>query len=103
LADLTKHEVLLNELTNIHSLVSVVLNNFKTLKEDKLNLEKSISTIKQENENLLQRVEALENQLDVNKDNSLNSLFGSMDSGEKEELKVKIQNLINRLDIHLSS
>lgn len=103
MADLTKHEVLLNELTNIHTLVSVLLNNYKSLSEEKSRLEKSLSAITEENKDLLKRLEVLENQLEVNKDNSLNSIFGSLDTGEKEELKTKIQNLVNRLDLHLSS
>jgi predicted nuclease with TOPRIM domain len=103
LADLTKHEVLLNELTNIQTLVSVLLNNFKSLRQEKSDLEKSFSAVREENKALLQRIEALEKQLEENRDNSLNSLFGSLDNNEKEELKHKIQNLVNRIDLHLSS
>ena len=103
MTDLTKHDVLLTELTNIHTLVSVLLNNFKSLREEKSNLEKSFSAVRAENKELLQRIEALEKQLVENKDNSLNSLFGSLDNNEKEELKNKIQNLVNRIDLHLSS
>lgn len=103
MTDLTKHDVLLTELTNIHTLVSVLLNNFKSLREEKSNLEKSFSAVREENKELLQRIEALEKQLVENKDNSLNSLFGSLDNNEKEELKNKIQNLVNRIDLHLSS
>jgi predicted nuclease with TOPRIM domain len=103
LADLTKHEVLLNELTNIHTLVSVLLNNHKSLMEEKSSLEKSLSSLAEEKKELLKRIEVLENQLEVNKDNSLNLIFSSLGTTEKEELKTKIQNLVNRLDFHLSS
>ncbi len=103
MADLTKHEVLLNELTNIHSLISVLVNNYKSLQEEKSSLEKSFSVITEEKKDLLRRIEVLENQLEVNKDNSLNSIFSSLDNSEREELKTKIQNLVNRLDFHLSS
>ncbi len=103
MADLTKHEVLLNELTNIHSLISVLVNNYKSLQEEKSGLEKSFSAITEEKKDLLRRIEVLENQLEVNQDNSLNSIFGSLDSSEREELKTKIQNLVNKLDFHLSS
>lgn len=103
MADLTKHEVLLNELTNIHSHISVLVNNYKSLQEEKSSLEKSFSAITEEKKELLRRIEVLENQLEVNKDNSLNSLFSSLDNSKREELKAKIQNLVNRLDFHLSS
>lgn len=103
MADLTKQEVLLNELTNINSLLTVLVNNHKSLHEEKAGLEKTLSTLKEQNSDLLRRVEALEKQLEENRDYSLNSLFGSLDTLEKEELKNKIQNLVNRIDFHLSS
>jgi len=103
LPDLTKHEVLLNELSEIHTLVSELLNNLKTLRNENSKLERSFTSIREENKILLQRIEALEKQLEENENNSLNSLFGSLDINEKEELKNKIQNLVNRIDLHLSS
>ncbi len=101
--DLTKHEVLLNELSEIQTLVAELKNRNKTLKEEYLKLERSFSGIREENKMLLQRVEALEKQLEDNGENSLNSLFGSLEGSEKEELRNKIQNLVNRIDLHLSS
>ncbi len=101
--DLTKHEVLLNELSEIQTLVAELKNRNKTLREEYSKLERSFSGIREENKMLLQRVEALEKQLEENGENSLNSLFGSLDGNEKEELKNKIRNLVNRIDLHLSS
>jgi predicted nuclease with TOPRIM domain len=103
LPDLTKHEVLLNELSEIQTLVAELKNRNKTLREEYSKLERSFSGIREENKMLLQRVEALEKQLEENGENSLNSLFGSLDGNEKEELKNKIRNLVNRIDLHLSS
>lgn len=101
--DLTKHEVLLNELSEIHTLVTELVNNFRNLQQENSKLERSFSGVREENKMLLQRVEALEKQLEENGNNSLNSLFSSLDGNEKEELKNKIQNLVNRIDLHLSS
>lgn len=101
--DLTKHEVLLNELSEIHTLVAELINNFRNLQQENSKLERSFSGMREENKMLLQRVEALEKQLEENGNNSLNSLFSSLDGNEKEELKNKIQNLVNRIDLHLSS
>jgi predicted nuclease with TOPRIM domain len=103
LPDLTKHEVLLNELSEIQTLVAELINKKRTLQEENTRLERSFSGLREENKLLLQRVDALEKQLEVNGNNSLNSLFGSLDNNEKEELKTKIQNLVNRIDLHLSS
>ncbi|HKB85582.1 MAG TPA: hypothetical protein VKD08_05390 [Ignavibacteriaceae bacterium] len=97
--DLTKHEVLLNELSEIQTLVAELINSKKTLLEEKTRLERSFSGLREENKMLLQQIEALEK----NGNNSLNSIFGSLDNNEKEELKNKIQNLVNRIDLHLSS
>jgi len=99
LPDLTKHEVLLNELSEIQTLVAELINSKKTLLEEKTRLERSFSGLREENKMLLQQIEALEK----NGNNSLNSIFGSLDNNEKEELKNKIQNLVNRIDLHLSS
>ena len=101
--DLTKHEVLLNELSEIHTLVAELINNFRNLQQENTKLERSFSGVREENKMLLQRLEALEKQLEENGNNSLNSLFNSLDVTEKEELKSKIQNLVNRIDVHLSS
>ncbi len=101
--DLTKHEVLLNELSEIQTLVSELINSKKTLLEEKTRLERSFSGLREENKMLLQRIEALEKQLEENGNSSLDSIFGSLDNNEKEELKNKIQNLVNRIDLHLSS
>jgi predicted nuclease with TOPRIM domain len=103
LPDLTKHEVLLNELSEIHTLVAELINNIRNLQQENTKLERSFSGVREENKMLLQRVEALEKQLEENGNNSLNSLFNSLDVTEKEELKSKIQNLVNRIDVHLSS
>ncbi len=101
--DLTKHDVLLNELSEIHTFVSELVNNLKALKAENVRLQKSFSSMREENKILIQRIEALEKQLEEDKNNSLNSLFGSLQNNEKEELKNKIQNLVSRIDSHLSS
>ena len=101
--DLTKHEVLINDLSEIHTLVAEMVNNIRNLQQENSKMERSFSVVREENKMLLQRVEALEKQLEENKNNSLNSLFSSLDGNEKEELKNKIQNLVNRIDLHLSS
>ena len=101
--DLTKHEVLLNDLSEIQTLVAELKNRNKSLREEYSKLERSFSGVREENKMLLQRVEALEKQLEENGENSLNSLFGSLNEDEREELKDKIQNLVNRIDLHLSS
>ncbi len=101
--DLTKHEVLLNELSEIHTLVAELINNIRNLQQENTKLERSFSGVREENKMLLKRLEALEKQLEENGNNSLNSLFNSLNVAEKEELKSKIQNLVNRIDLHLSS
>lgn len=101
--DLTKHEVLINDLSEIHTLVAELVNSIRNLKQENSKMERSFSGVREENKMLLQRVEALEKQLEENENNSLNSIFSSLDSNEKEELKNKIQNLVNRIDLHLSS
>jgi predicted nuclease with TOPRIM domain len=103
LPDLTKHEVLLNELSEIQTLVAELINNIRTLRQENTKLERSFSGVREENKMLLQKMEALEKQLEEEGNNSLNSTLGSLDNNEKEELKNRIRNLVSRIDLHLSS
>ena len=102
MADLTKYDVLLNELFTIESQISVYRSKTKDIFEKNKVLEKKIAEVSKENKELKQKVDDLINLLEQ-KNSEADSLFGSAGSREKEALKAKILNLISRIDYHLSS
>lgn len=49
------------------------------------------------------KVNELEQQLENTKVSSENDVFGSLSQKEKDALKIKIQDLISKLEYHISS
>jgi predicted RNase H-like nuclease (RuvC/YqgF family) len=99
LADSTKHDVLFNDILNIESQILVLRNNFRDALERNRELEGYLNELKRENLELKQKISEIEEQL---QNQDLNS-FSSLNLKEKEALKIKLQNLISRIDYHLSS
>jgi len=99
LADLSKHDILLNDISQIETQISVLRNNFKEALERKKELEGYINELKKENTELKQKINELEKDYQINDADT----FGSLNLKEKEALKIKLQNLISRIDYHLSS
>jgi chromosome segregation ATPase len=100
--DLTKYDVLLNELLSIESQLKVYKSKTKDIFEKNRILEKRVAEVTKENKDLKQKVDELLELLESRNEEE-NNLFGSLNSKEKEMLKVKIRNLISRIDYHLSS
>lgn len=97
----SKYESILNELNSIESQASVLRNKYKDIFSRNAELEKTVADLKKEKTNLLQRISRLEGELEPFKDEG--SLFNSLNSKEKENLKVRLQNLISKIDYHLSA
>ncbi len=102
MADMTKYDVLLNELFTIESQLTVHRNKTKDIFEKNKVLEHRIAEVTRENKELKQKVAELLTLLEQKNDEA-DSLFTSSGSREKEALKAKILNLISRIDYHLSS
>ena len=74
------------------------------IEEEKLALEKTIKNLKDENEILKLKLEQLEKE--ASKQSFSNDLFGELDgedAREREAIKIKIANLISKIDDHLRS
>ena len=109
MAELTKYDVLLNELGSMDAQILVLTNKWKDTYHRNRELEDQMSKLKKENFELLQKISRIEeeieqfqNKKEENPDTGTN-LFNSLNPKERENLKVRLQNLISRIDYHLSA
>jgi peptidoglycan hydrolase CwlO-like protein len=102
LAEISKYDFLLNELTSVQTQISVLADRIKDLSSKNNNLEKTLLESKKEKNNLMQKISLLEKEIAGSR-NHIENLFNSFNNMEKETLKERLQNLISRIDYHLSS
>jgi hypothetical protein len=103
MADLIKHEILLNELSSIEAQLSTLINKHKELIEKIGKQETELLRIRNENSFLEQKIVLLETEMKAQKNDSDKNLFNSLNLKERENLKVRLQNLLNKINYHLSS
>jgi predicted nuclease with TOPRIM domain len=103
LFDFTKYDALIQDLTLIESEIAAIVEKLRVSTEREQELEIQLAKARQENAVLLKRINELEHQLENSQIKSENEYFGSLNTKEKEVLKQKIQNLITRIEYHLSS
>ena len=103
MADLTKYEILLNELTAIEAQLSIIVHKNKELIGKVEEQEVELLRLRNENSFLQQKMVILESEIKAPKNDGENNLFNSLNLKERENLKVKLQNLLSKIDYHLSS
>jgi cell division protein FtsB len=103
LADLVKQEIVLSELNAIETQLAALIHKGKELFGKNEQLEEQLLILRKENSFLQQQVSSLENEIKSLKSDSENNLFNSLNLKERENLKIKLQNLISKIDYHLSS
>lgn len=101
--DFTKYDALIQDLSLIESEVAAIVEKLRITSEREKELEIQLAKVKQENALLLKRINELEHQIENEQVKSENEFFTSLNTKEKEALKQKIQNLITRIEYHLSS
>lgn len=101
--DFAKYDSLIQDLTLIESEISAIAEKLRVSTQKEQELEIQLAKAKQENAVLMKRISELEHQLENTQIKSENEYFGSLNMKEKEVLKQKIQNLITRIEYHLSS
>jgi uncharacterized protein YlxW (UPF0749 family) len=102
LPDLTKYEILLKDLEAIETQVSILKHNYHDAVKRNKELEDMLSSYTKENLALQQKMENLENELKDFQNDSENDMTNSLNLKERETLKVKLKDLISRIDYHLS-
>jgi predicted RNase H-like nuclease (RuvC/YqgF family) len=103
LADLTKYEIFLSDLNLVESQISILVHKYKDVAERNSELEHLISELKIENTELTQKILRLQNEIQSFQKDSEDNIFNSLNLKEREELKVKLRNLITRIDYHLNA
>ena len=101
--ELSKYESIINDLNLIETQAEVLKNKAKDIEIRNIHIERAIEQMKAENAALSQKVVKLEGEIDRLIGKAELNIFNSLTSKEKESLKSKIENLINKIDYHLSS
>ena len=104
--DQTKYETLLNDLSSIEMQSSVLINKIKELMEHNLEMEEFANKAKKEITLLSQKIVNLESELEKvrsEQGEQEGKLSNLLNTKETETLKIKLQNLISRIDYHLST
>jgi len=101
--ELSKYESIINDLSLIETQAEVLKNKAKDIELRNIRVERAIEQLKAENAALSQKVVKLEGEIDRLIGKAELDIFNSLTSKEKETLKSKIENLINKIDYHLSS
>lgn len=103
MTDLSKYEVLLNDLNTIQTQISVLKNKFRDTTLRNTELETVVLALKHEKSSLTQKIQLLETELNEFHNEMKSSTANTSNLEEREALKVKIQKLISRIDYHLTA
>ena len=103
MAELSKYEILINDLATLESQAVIIKSKYKDLSAHNVELEKHLRECQKENALLIQKMKSLEAEFESFKNDSEGQFINLLNTKERETLKVKIQNLISKIDYHLSS
>lgn len=101
--DLSKYEIIINDLNLIETQAEVLKNKAKDIELRNSQLERTIEQLKAEKEVLVQKIAKLESEIDRLIGKAELNIFNQLNSKEKEALKTQIENLINKINYHISS
>lgn len=104
--DQTKYDILLNDLSTIEQQSSALISKCKDLMERNLEMEDFVEKAKKEITTLSQKIVNLESELEKARNEQIEQegkLTNLLNTKETETLKIKLQNLISRIDYHLSA
>jgi ABC-type phosphate transport system auxiliary subunit len=103
LAEYSKYDILIKDLTLIESQVSILSSKYKEEILKNQEMEKSVQDLRKENTFLVDKLSKLESELESLHSGNNQDLFHSLNMKEKEELKLKLRNLLSKIDYHISS
>jgi len=103
LVDLAKYDSLIHDLTAIEAEIATLGNKLKDTEERKTELEIQIAKLRQDNSFLQKKIIELEQEILLSKQYEEGNIFNTLNSKEKENLKLKLQDIISKIDYHLSS
>jgi predicted nuclease with TOPRIM domain len=103
LVDLAKYDSLIHDLSSIEAEIATLGNKLKDTEERKTELEIQIAKLRQDNTFLQKKIIELEQEILLTKQDEQGNIFNTLNSKEKENLKLKLQDIISKIDYHLSS
>jgi len=101
LVDLAKYETLISDLVKLESQVEILKNKYSDTLGRNKELEVSLNEIQADKSLLHQKISEMESDLEEIKLKTEEKT--KLNSEEQEEIKIKIRDLISRIDKHLSS
>jgi len=101
--EMSKYETLINDLNTLESRITILKSQYDDTVERNKELEVALEKAKQDNTGLYQKLASLEEELNELKSKTEGMNFGSLNLEERESLKGRLQELISRIDYHLSS
>ena len=103
MAEYSKYDLLTKDLNLIEVQVSVLSNKYKDAVEKNQELEEAVEELQKENALLNKKIAKLESEPGGIRLEGNQSLFSSLNTKEREELKIKLKSLISKIDNHISS
>jgi len=103
LVDLAKYDSLIHDLSSIEAEIATLGNKLKDTEERKTELEILTAKLRQDNSFLQKKIIELEQEILLTKQDDEGNIFNTLNSKEKENLKLKLQDIISKIDYHLSS
>jgi predicted nuclease with TOPRIM domain len=102
LVDLAKYDSIIQDLSAIEAEIATIGNKLKDTEIRKTELEIQIAKLRQENTFLQKKITEMEQEIVLIKQDEEGNIFNSLNSKEKENLKLKLQDIISKIDFHLS-
>jgi hypothetical protein len=103
LVDLAKYDSIIQDLSAIESEIATVGNKLKDTDIRKTELEIQVAKLRQDNSILQKKIIELEQEILLSKQDEEGNIFNTLNTKEKENLKLKLQDIISKIDFHLSS
>ena len=103
MAESSKYDFFTDELTALEKQIYVFLQKNEELQHENRELSNRIKNIDKENEVLKLKLQEIETKLNHFEENGSQNYSEAFNPEEKEELKNKISDLINKIDYHLRS
>jgi predicted nuclease with TOPRIM domain len=103
LVDLAKYDSLIQDLSAIEAEIATLGNKLKDTEERKTELEIQVAKLRQDNSFLQKKIIEMEQEILLSKQDEEGNIFNTLNTKEKENLKLKLQDIISKIDYHLSS
>ena len=101
---MSKYENLLNDLNTLETQITVLKEKYGSINGRSKELDIALEKSKQDNTSLYQKISALDEEINYLKSEAEQSLsLGSLSTEERESLKKRLQDLISRINYHLSA